>query len=127
MTVAVRDRPAPLATGPKSEGGVPARRAMVRWAWRLFQREWRQQVLVLGLLVLSLIVWLGLELLFPVHIVIPIHFHFHRLHLLVLLTPSIFSVLLLALALHELDILTHGISLLKQRENSDMHIVVRTS
>lgn len=31
-------------------GGVPARRAMVRWAWRLFRREWRQQVLIVGLL-----------------------------------------------------------------------------
>ena len=31
-------------------GGVVARRAVVRWAWRLFRREWRQQVLVLGLL-----------------------------------------------------------------------------
>ena len=26
---------------------------MVRWAWRLFRREWRQQVLVLGLLTLA--------------------------------------------------------------------------
>ncbi len=27
-----------------------ARRAVVRWAWRLFRREWRQQLLVLMLL-----------------------------------------------------------------------------
>lgn len=33
-----------------SAGGVPASRAIVRWAWRLFRREWRQQALVLGLL-----------------------------------------------------------------------------
>ncbi len=36
------DRPA--------HGGVPARRAMNRWAWRLFRREWRQQLLVLVLI-----------------------------------------------------------------------------
>ena len=29
---------------------VAARRAVVRWAWRLFRREWRQQILVLTLL-----------------------------------------------------------------------------
>lgn len=33
------------------DGGVPARRAVVRWAWRLFRREWRQQLLVLLLIV----------------------------------------------------------------------------
>jgi putative ABC transport system permease protein len=31
-------------------GGYPARRAVTRWAWRLFRREWRQQALVLALL-----------------------------------------------------------------------------
>jgi putative ABC transport system permease protein len=30
--------------------GAPARRAIVRWAWRLFCREWRQQLMVLVLL-----------------------------------------------------------------------------
>ncbi|MCU1360510.1 MAG: hypothetical protein JWN99_1799 [Ilumatobacteraceae bacterium] len=35
-------------------GGVPARRAVVRWAWRLFRREWRQQILVLGLLTVAI-------------------------------------------------------------------------
>src|SRR5258706_10011484 len=39
-----------LPTGRPPNGGVPARRAMARWAWRLFRREWRQQVLVLALL-----------------------------------------------------------------------------
>ena len=34
-------------------GGVPARRAVIRWGWRLFRREWRQQVLVLGLLTVA--------------------------------------------------------------------------
>ncbi len=33
--------------------GISARRAVARWAWRLFRREWRQQVLVLMLLVLA--------------------------------------------------------------------------
>jgi putative ABC transport system permease protein len=41
----------PVRGGPAG-GGVPARRAVVRWAWRLFRREWRQQVLVLALLTL---------------------------------------------------------------------------
>jgi putative ABC transport system permease protein len=31
-------------------GGVAARRAILRWSWRLFRREWRQQLLVLSLL-----------------------------------------------------------------------------
>src|SRR5271165_126056 len=35
------------------DGGVPARRAVIRWAWRLFRREWRQQLLVLALLMLA--------------------------------------------------------------------------
>jgi putative ABC transport system permease protein len=34
-------------------GGVAARRAVVRWAMRLFRREWRQQVLVLALLAVA--------------------------------------------------------------------------
>jgi putative ABC transport system permease protein len=38
--------------GPAS-GGVAARRAVTRWAWRLLRREWRQQVLVLALLALA--------------------------------------------------------------------------
>jgi putative ABC transport system permease protein len=35
------------------DGGVAARRAVVRWAWRLFRREWRQQLLVLALLAVA--------------------------------------------------------------------------
>ena len=31
------------------ESGAPARRAVLRWTWRLFRREWRQQLLVLVL------------------------------------------------------------------------------
>src|ERR1700728_685502 len=30
-----------------------ARRAVVRWGWRLFRREWRQQLFVLGLLTMA--------------------------------------------------------------------------
>jgi putative ABC transport system permease protein len=34
-------------------GGVAARRAVVRWAWRMFRREWRQQILVIALLTVA--------------------------------------------------------------------------
>jgi len=50
MSTALRERPAPAATG---NGGVPARRAVTRWAWRQFRREWRQQLLVLALIVVA--------------------------------------------------------------------------
>jgi putative ABC transport system permease protein len=33
--------------------GLVARRAVIRWGWRLFRREWRQQLLVLGLLTVA--------------------------------------------------------------------------
>jgi putative ABC transport system permease protein len=36
-----------------ANGGVAARRAVVRWAWRMFRREWRQQVLVIALLTVA--------------------------------------------------------------------------
>jgi putative ABC transport system permease protein len=32
---------------------LAARRAVIRWAWRLFRREWRQQILVLALLTVA--------------------------------------------------------------------------
>ncbi len=35
------------------DGGVAARRAVVRWAWRLFRREWRQQFLILALVAVA--------------------------------------------------------------------------
>jgi putative ABC transport system permease protein len=41
------------STWPAGDGGVAARRAVVRWAWRLFRREWRQQLLVLALLTVA--------------------------------------------------------------------------
>ena len=47
MTTLARPR---AGTG---SGGVPARRAVFRWGWRLFRREWRQQLLVLGLLTVA--------------------------------------------------------------------------
>jgi putative ABC transport system permease protein len=34
-------------------GGIVARRAVMRWGWRLSRREWRQQLLVLGLLTVA--------------------------------------------------------------------------
>ena len=36
-----------------ANGGVAARRAVLRWGWRLFRREWRQQLLVLLLLTVA--------------------------------------------------------------------------
>ncbi|MGH3150814.1 MAG: FtsX-like permease family protein, partial [Streptosporangiaceae bacterium] len=51
MSAATLTKPAPPAgTG---NGGVPARRAVIRWAWRLFRREWRQQLLVLALIIVA--------------------------------------------------------------------------
>jgi putative ABC transport system permease protein len=50
MSVAVEERPPVLGTG---RGGMPARRAVIRWAWRLFRREWRQQSIVLILLLVA--------------------------------------------------------------------------
>jgi putative ABC transport system permease protein len=50
MTTAVL---APLADTRPTDGGVPARRAVVRWAWRLFRREWRQQFLILALVTVA--------------------------------------------------------------------------
>jgi len=43
----------PIADARPSGGGAPARRAVVRWAWRLFRREWRQQFLILALIVVA--------------------------------------------------------------------------
>jgi putative ABC transport system permease protein len=44
---------APLTYARPTDGGVPARRAVVRWAWRLFRREWRQQFLILALITVA--------------------------------------------------------------------------
>src|SRR5262245_11990589 len=50
MSVAVEGSPLLLGTG---HGGMPARRAVMRWSWRLFRREWRQQSIVLALLLVA--------------------------------------------------------------------------
>jgi putative ABC transport system permease protein len=50
VSAAVRERPGPATAG---NGGVPARRAVIRWAWRLLRREWRQQLLILALITLA--------------------------------------------------------------------------
>jgi putative ABC transport system permease protein len=53
MSVGVLERPA-TQTGPEpTNGGVAARRAMLRWSWRLFKREWRQQFLILLLIIVA--------------------------------------------------------------------------
>ena len=44
--------------GPRN-GGVAARRAVVRWAGRMFRREWRQQLLVLTLLTVAVTAAIG--------------------------------------------------------------------
>ncbi|HEY2305710.1 MAG TPA: ABC transporter permease [Streptosporangiaceae bacterium] len=45
--------PGRLALPGPAGGGVAARRAVTRWAFRLLRREWRQQLLVLALLALT--------------------------------------------------------------------------
>jgi putative ABC transport system permease protein len=47
---AVTERPAQRMPG---GGGVPARRAVIRWAIRLLRREWRQQLLILALITVA--------------------------------------------------------------------------
>jgi putative ABC transport system permease protein len=53
-TLAQRSAP----RGP-SNGGVAARRAVVRWGWRMFRREWRQQILVVALLTVAVAAAIG--------------------------------------------------------------------
>jgi putative ABC transport system permease protein len=50
MSTALWENPVLAGSG---NGGIPARRAVVRWAWRLFRREWRQQLLVLVLVLVA--------------------------------------------------------------------------
>jgi putative ABC transport system permease protein len=47
------------ALGGPRNGGVAARRAVVRWAGRMFRREWRQQLLVLTLLTVAVTAAIG--------------------------------------------------------------------
>ncbi len=49
MSTALSDPPDLAARGSR----IVARRAVFRWGWRLFRREWRQQLLVLGLLTVA--------------------------------------------------------------------------
>ena len=44
--------------GPRN-GGVAARRAVIRWSWRMFRREWRQQILVVTLLTVAVAAAIG--------------------------------------------------------------------
>jgi putative ABC transport system permease protein len=50
MSTAVLD---PIVRTRPAGGGAPARRAVVRWAWRLFRKEWRQQFLILALITVA--------------------------------------------------------------------------
>jgi putative ABC transport system permease protein len=47
MSAAVEERPDTRRPG---DGGLPARRAVIRWALRLLRREWKQQLLILALI-----------------------------------------------------------------------------
>src|SRR5580692_9698617 len=50
MSTATRERP---VTRRAPNGGVPARRAVIRWGIRLLRREWRQQLLILVLITVA--------------------------------------------------------------------------
>jgi putative ABC transport system permease protein len=49
----------PSALGGPRDGGVAARRAVLRWARRMFRREWRRQTLVLTLLTIAVAAAIG--------------------------------------------------------------------
>ena len=54
MSLALRERPSKRPSELRDDdGGRPARRAVVRWAWRLFRREWHRQALILALLTVA--------------------------------------------------------------------------
>src|ERR687895_53652 len=42
-----------------ANGGVAARRAVIRWAWRMSRREWRRQLLVIALLTVAVAAAIG--------------------------------------------------------------------
>ena len=50
MSTGLEERPAVRRA---SNGGIPARRAVVRWALRLLRHEWRQQLLILALITVA--------------------------------------------------------------------------
>ncbi len=43
----------------RSNGGMPARRAVVRWASRVFRHDWRQHLLILSLLTVAIAAAVG--------------------------------------------------------------------
>jgi putative ABC transport system permease protein len=43
----------------RRNSGIAARRALIRWVWRMFRREWRQQILVVTLLTVSVAAAIG--------------------------------------------------------------------
>ena len=47
------DRRLTFSAGGAGKRRRAARRAIVRWAWRMFRREWRQQIVVLALLAVA--------------------------------------------------------------------------
>ncbi len=49
----------PSALGGPRDGGLAARRAVIRWAGRMFRREWRQQILVVTLLTVAVAAAVG--------------------------------------------------------------------
>jgi putative ABC transport system permease protein len=51
MTVSVA---APRGEPRPARGLTPSRRVVIRLAWRLFRREWRQQVLILALIIVAI-------------------------------------------------------------------------
>ena len=53
MSATLAPLPPPIIAPAPNRGGAPARRAIRRWAWRLLRREWRQQVVILGLLIVA--------------------------------------------------------------------------
>jgi len=51
MTAGVGD--ATGLQGSRDGGGIAARKAVMHWAWRLFRNEWRQQLLMLSLIIVA--------------------------------------------------------------------------
>jgi putative ABC transport system permease protein len=49
----------PAALGGPRDGGVAARRAVIRWSRRMLRREWRQQLLVIALLIVAVAAAVG--------------------------------------------------------------------
>jgi putative ABC transport system permease protein len=47
------------ALGRPRHGGIAARRAVIRWAGRMFRRDWRQQILVVALLTVAVAAAVG--------------------------------------------------------------------